>query len=76
MKKLTFGLAALAIGAASLSSGAYALTAAPGLSAPSDYIVQVKTKKHKKTHKKSKATDENKDTSAPPETPTGDKKAM
>lgn len=65
MKKLAFaGLAAFAIGAAALTTGAFALPATPGASAHSDMLVQIKHKKHYKKSKKSKM-DENKDMSAP-----------
>jgi hypothetical protein len=64
MKKLAFsGLAAFAIGAAALTTGAFALPAAPGASAHSDMLVQIKHKKHSKKSKKN--MDENKDTTTP-----------
>jgi hypothetical protein len=70
MKKLAFAsLAALVLGAASLSTGASALPRTSGISAPNDAIVQVK---HKKS-KKSKMMDQNKDNSMPA---ADDKKAM
>lgn len=75
MKKLAFAsLAALVLGAASLSTSASALPRTSGISAPNDSIVQIKMKKHKKT-KKSKAMDENKDNMGSPSAPE-DKKGM
>jgi Spy/CpxP family protein refolding chaperone len=66
MKKLALaGLAAFGIGAAGFATAAAAVTTAPGASAHTDMLVQVKHKKHSKQHKKSKTMDENKDMSAP-----------
>lgn len=62
MKTLAL-LASLAFGVALFTTGAYALPVTPGASAQNDAIVQVKHKKHKKSHKK---MDQNND-SAPPE---------
>lgn len=63
MKKLAFAsLAVVFLGA--LTTGASALPRAAGISAQND-VVQVKTKKHKKT-KKSNSMDENKDNMSPP----------
>jgi hypothetical protein len=73
MKTLASGFAALAIAAAPFAAtSAFALPAAPGVSAPSDIVQAKHTKKHKKM-KKSKMN-ENRD-----DMPTGstqDRKGM